>query len=180
MRNTEMNGKTHILGGLTLGVLGATFTKSLPGASVNEIIPFALFLGSCTTGAILPDIDKRKTKISSKHPIISFFIRIFTTHRGITHSPFLYIIITGSLASSYFIDKNIWSYYIFAGISLGYASHLFLDMLNPKGIPLFYPICNKRFNLLNITTGGIIERILYVSFIFIDYLLVKNMVLAMI
>lgn len=44
------------------------------------------------------------------------------------------------------------------GAFVGELSHLFLDMLNPSGIPLLWPIIRKRISLLPIQTGGQMDR----------------------
>lgn len=46
------------------------------------------------------------------------------------------------------------------GAFVGELSHLFLDMLNPSGIPLLWPITRKRISLLPIQTGGKMDRVI--------------------
>lgn len=40
------------------------------------------------------------------------------------------------------------------GLSIGYLSHLILDMFNPTGVPIFYGIYNGKISLANIRTGS--------------------------
>jgi membrane-bound metal-dependent hydrolase YbcI (DUF457 family) len=40
------------------------------------------------------------------------------------------------------------------GLFIGVATHLFLDMLTPAGIPLFAPISYTHIHLLKIKTGS--------------------------
>lgn len=45
--------------------------------------------------------------------------------------------------------------YVFAvGISLGYLSHLILDMFNPTGVPILYGIYDDKISLAKIRTGS--------------------------
>lgn len=45
--------------------------------------------------------------------------------------------------------------YMFAwGISIGYFSHLLLDLFNPTGVPVLYPYSKQRFSVAKIRTGS--------------------------
>ena len=76
-----MNKTTHILGGITFA-LGAGIKLGLPNYSIPAL---GCLVAAASCGALIPDIDKKKTAISSKHPFVSFFVRLFTTHRGFTY-----------------------------------------------------------------------------------------------
>lgn len=164
-----MNKSTHVLGGIALS-LGCGAAISLPEQS---LISLGCLAAASTFGAILPDIDKKNTAISNKHPVISFVVRLVTTHRGITHTLLALLIFAGLL---YFpvralgIAPVIWSYY---GLITGYMSHLILDMLNPEGIPLFFPI-KFKISIFKIKTGGIgeyiVRLILFISVIWLFYM----------
>lgn len=112
-------------------------------------------------GAKLPDIDTKTSTISHKNRIISFFLRIFTEHRGITHTPFLLSIFCVYLNSFAIRINQLWINSIVVGFTIGYMSHLVYDMLNPRGIPLLYPVMKKKFHLARITTGSFSERLFY-------------------
>ncbi|MDO7203025.1 metal-dependent hydrolase [Paraclostridium bifermentans] len=52
--------------------------------------------------------------------------------------------------------------------TIGYASHLFLgDLFTKSGIPLFYPISEKKFSLGFLRVGGRLSNILEILFILI-------------
>lgn len=57
------------------------------------------------------------------------------------------------------------AFYLY-GTTIGYLSHLALDILNKAGIPLFKPLWNTKFHLANVITGtgaeGIIAKIMMV------------------
>lgn len=59
---------------------------------------------------------------------------------------------------------------IFAlGVTVGYISHLLLDMLNPTGVPILYPYSKHRISVANIKTGkheGIVSAICNIITIF--------------
>ena len=88
-----MNKTTHVLGGIALS-LGCGAAISLPEQS---LISLGCLVAASTFGAILPDIDKKNTTISNKHPVISFVVRLVTTHRGITHTLLALLILAGLL-----------------------------------------------------------------------------------
>jgi len=46
--------------------------------------------------------------------------------------------------------------------AIGFASHLLLDLVNRKGIPLFYPL-KKRFSLGLFRSDGLMSRLLFLT-----------------
>lgn len=94
-------------------------------------------------GSVLPDVDKHTSLVGRYIPIIPRLI----PHRTITHGLLF-------AAAAYFLSP-----YLAVGIVL----HLLLDMCNPEGVPLLWPIGKKtripivwRF----MRSGGVIDRIL--------------------
>lgn len=145
-----MNKPTHVMGGIALGV-------GIGVASSTSSIPlFGVLLAGTSIGAILPDIDKKNTSVSHKAPFISFITRLFTTHRGFTHS-LLALAIFGSILYPVTQFGNLVRY-LYYGLIIGYLSHLILDMLNPEGIPLFFPI-KFKISFAKIRTGGKMESL---------------------
>ena len=152
-----MVGKTHIAGGLALvSVSSVVLYKTGMLSSDQMVVQQATLLASAGLGALIPDIDMRGSKISRKNPIISFFCRIFLTHRGFTHSPLALLLF--SAAVLYITKKLGYDYGIWAGmgLSIGYASHILLDMFNPKGVPLLYPY-KEKFSFGKVVTGTWVE-----------------------
>lgn len=123
-----------------------------------------LIIGSSEIGSLLPDIDEPNSKAGRKVKPVSSLIKSAAGHRGVFHSPFIVILLYAvleavktallktqpSLNHLYFI-----SVYdaITTGFICGYISHLFLDMLNARGIPLLWPLSNRRFHLLKLRTN---------------------------
>ncbi len=154
-----MKSSTHIL--------AAGYITMAASLKMNmELDETFIVLAMSSAGSILPDIDKKGSKISEKNlvaGISSSLLRIFTAHRGFTHTiagaGLISILIT--LAINLLplnIENNINS---IIGMSLffGMLSHIVLDSLNPKGVMLIWPLSRKRFNLMNIKTGSISEFI---------------------
>lgn len=161
-----MKGPTHILGAVSVGAVLANYFDT-PFSSLPWVV--------IVISSILPDIDEPSSTISNPskfikkgipRPILEFLdlvvwiialpIRLFTSHRGVTHSLLITLLLSGlifNICKSYLI----WFF-------LGYFSHLFLDFLTPMGIPIFWPISDKKFSLKLIKTGSIPEFFLAAFF----------------
>lgn len=172
-----MLGKTH-------SAVGATTALLVVGGTVAHN-PVSLVTGAivAAAGGLLPDID-----LHSKHSkstaagmialltILSFSkafllndkftinqvvglialvalvaVGLKSNHRGFTHS--ILAIIMFSVAV-YLCVGNLWTWF-----SIGYASHLTIDLLNKKGESLLFPIKTKI--CLNLcASDGITNKIL--------------------
>lgn len=108
------------------------------GAQSASPLPEAILLAFVSqSAALLPDLD----------------LKLKIKHRGVTHS-LLALFIVGALIGWF---GHEW---ITAAAVLGYASHLFLDLLTIHGIELLYP-WHRRINLLRFRTGGVIDGIFF-------------------
>ncbi len=126
-----MTAGTHILAGVVL----ASYLK-LP------VIPAAL-------GSIFPDLDLSKgLPFPPKRTL-------FNAHRGITHHPILVLLLfILSIAIKDLLNRTAGVFLL--SFTVGYASHLILDLLTPLGIPYktgYYP----RLSLKIFKTGKIGE-----------------------
>lgn len=77
-------------------------------------------------------------------------------HRGITHSPFLVMLVFLLLLLLYPGFSPWFQPFYFMlcfGLFVGMLSHLVLDGLTKDGIPLLAPITYKRFRFMRLTTG---------------------------
>lgn len=86
-------------------------------------------------------------------------------HRSFSHSIFAVVII-------YFLLKQIELLTSISNLSffgtVSYASHLFLgDLFTKQGVPLLYPINNKKISLGFLRVGGSLSNILEVLFILV-------------
>ncbi|SHH06818.1 metal-dependent hydrolase [Tepidibacter thalassicus] len=112
--------------------------------------------------------------IKAPFPFISlsifFGIAPWLKHRGFTHS------ILGAMFMYYLlkeIEKLLGLEYIALYGSIGYLSHLFLgDIFTKMGIPIFYPISNKKISLGFIKVGSFIGNIFEAIYIFIYFLII--------
>lgn len=118
----------------------------------NWLIFLLMMLG----GSILPDIDVSSSKINQWSGFLGKVIAFFTTHRGIFHSPLLFIIFF--IILSYF-----WSTYYAWGLIAGYLTHMFGDGITRMGVQPFYPF---KFKVRGpVTVGGLNEGIIAILLI---------------
>ena len=156
-----MVGKTHAIGGvafaLTTSYLIPEFRPGIVG-----IYGTAIFVASASFGALLPDVDTNGR--ISHYPVFNLchlFLRLFgVSHRGMTHSILFALIffILGVITGKLFGTAG---FLIGAGVTVGIFSHILLDMLNPKGVQLFFPL-PMRVHLATIATdtlGDFVMRI---------------------
>ena len=139
---------THMSLGLFVGLL-LTNQFLLP---VNKYV----FLAIIVFASLLPDIDSAYSLLGSKTKVVAMAFR----HRGVIHSLFVMIIFSIILLV---ITPNL--YYLSAFV-IGYFSHLLLDSITPKGIPLFWP-SKKRLNG-SLRTTGFFDWLLLLIFLALD------------
>lgn len=140
-----MTGKTHIIGGITASLAFAQITNYEP----------VLLLGAGAVGALIPDICHGGSKIGRTFPLLSKIINGLFGHRTFTHS-LLFLLLAALLFSTVLPNEA-----IAAGLLVGMASHLLLDMATKNGIKLFFPIkITIRFPL-SVKTGGKAESAVF-------------------
>lgn len=142
-----MRGKTHVAAGTAIGL----FISS----QCNLSLPDTLAVTACAaTGSLIPDIDNVTSKLGRLCAPASLLIQLFIGHRTVFHAPVLY------LTLSYVITRLYPSQLMpILACMAGIASHLILDLFNPAGIPLFWPL-NKRIHLAPFHSGGLFDRLL--------------------
>lgn len=74
------------------------------------------------------------------------------------HAPALYLVVSAVLYYAFSADAFLRVG--IAGVLAGELSHIFLDLLNPSGVPLFWPLTRRRISLLPLQTGGWMDRVL--------------------
>lgn len=136
-----MTGKTHITGGIAASLAFAQITNYDP----------VILLCTGTIGALLPDICHGGSKIGRSFPVLSKLINTLFGHRTFTHS-LLFLLLIGVLLNALSANEA-----AAAGLLVGMASHLVLDMATKNGIKLFFPLkVTVRFPI-TATTGGLAE-----------------------
>ncbi len=132
--------------------MGASF------ACVREfsLIPTAITVAAGGVGGLLPDLDHQKSTITKKLGILGFCCSRLFRHRGVLHAPAFYLAATAILAL--FVGEAGYLQPLLSGLLVGELSHLLLDTLTPKGIPLFWPLYRRHISLLPIQTDGPIDH----------------------
>ena len=84
-----MTKETHSAGGYLFAALAFNEFSSKFLADYNLLYKLLLFIicfQSANLGALIPDLDTKKSYISKKWPYLSKFISKRCKHRGFTHS----------------------------------------------------------------------------------------------
>ena len=166
-----MRANTHIVGGVALATATTAFTGLYQPHSIPEAVALGtFFIIPAIIGSLAPDIDHGNSKASNVNiftKILSVFLRIVCGHRGVIHSP-LFMCILGVLLYGLLVWLGVGNALEIAeGFTIGYFSHLLIDMTNASGIPLFFPFSwesagvPKKYNLLGLREGGIAEFIMW-------------------
>lgn len=152
-----MRGVTHALAGLCIGLAMAQTSQPLGGVAMGL---------AASVGALLPDIDHPRSIVGRRAGFIGGALRLAISHRGMLHSGIaaaivvLVALLAPAVARSYALAA-----------AAGYSSHILLDALTVQGVPLFWP-SRRRFSILPLRTGGLIEMILRGSlFILVLYII---------
>lgn len=154
-----MTGKTHLAAGICTGIALSAFALQpsagaiyLPPSQPLWMLPAGITCAA--VGSLFPDVDWQTSQIGRRVKPISKVINFLFGHRSLFHAPILYLII-------YFLVSTLkpqWQWLSIFFVA-GAASHLLLDMMNVKGIPLFYP-WTKHFWLAKMKNDGKAERII--------------------
>ncbi len=133
--------KTHFVGGILVGsiVAGSSAINPIFGISVAAL------------SSLLPDIDSPHSLIGRPLLPVSFVVEKIEGHRQFFHS------LLAAAVFTMVVNNMFPAYYPFA--LAGYLSHLLLDMLNPEGVPLFWPL-NFRVSIPLVNTGSIFEGVI--------------------
>ena len=128
-----MNKKTPVAFAETLLVAMTVTSPSLSLGSFTVYPGIGIISGSF--GAYIADVDMRNSTAGKQFPILS---KIFT-HRGFTH--------TGTVVAGL----------AFLLLATKVCKDTYCDLLNGKGVPLFWPIVPQRIHIMRIVTGGATE-----------------------
>ncbi len=145
--------KTHLVIGLAVALFFA------PHVSDPVLfMPIVLF------ATLFPDVDSGFSYIG-KNPLAKP-VQMTTNHRGIVHSYTLCI----------FLSILIVFVYPPAALPffLGYSFHLFADAFTVQGIRPFWPI--KAVSKGVIKSGGITDKAIFYTLLFVDILLIVLMI----
>ena len=146
-----MTATTHIGAGLSIGIGISILTASPLSAAVATTT-------AAVAGSLLPDIDTASSKLGRQIAPVSWLIRIVFGHRQMFHSLTFWLIACVGLIIAIPSVLPL----ILSGAA-GVLSHLLLDMLNPSGIALFWPL-SKRYYFARLQCRGVIDYLLTVAF----------------
>lgn len=165
-----MTYRSHRIGGACAGALGIGLIMGIP--KTPEEFGFAITLtGAALLGSLLPDIDHPNSKVSRRNPILAALVNLFLVigktitqmilllcfwmskkrkeqilkgfeHRGIFHTLLMGALVWLLLG----LIPGTFGVVIQWGITLGYLSHLLMDMLTVSGVKLLYPIITHSFH----------------------------------
>lgn len=139
--------------------------------------PKTTLIAAVTGGlaALLTDLDSPQSFMGSRVPLVPSAVRMTLGHRGPLHS---LAAAGGIYALTHWFMPQVFTGLI-SGLNqwifLGYISHLILDMFNPGGVPLLWPV-QGRLSIPLVHTGGLLERFIVfptVSILFL-FLLYKR------
>lgn len=151
-----MNHQAHKVGGVCAATITATLLYANDIQTGNGLIAVVPMLIGGYFGGLLPDIDHPGSKMGRALYPIAWVVNKLFGHRGATHS-LLALLLTSILflLPSFLLDGfPAFLYTQFAiGVSVGFLSHLLLDMSTKSGIPLFYPFIRKSQRIARFTTG---------------------------
>ncbi len=167
-----MLGNTHKIAGLCAGFW---ITDLLEISIFQNPYEYCGIIAASVLGSLLPDADMPNSTIGrelyvaflpiylirSLSRFLSLFIKKASTvsrslsHRGLSHSPLLWIIILFALKAVPWL--NIHMPWLAASLVTGAFTHLILDYFT-GGIPLFAPFSLKRIKPpFSFKTGGYFE-----------------------
>lgn len=142
-----MRGRTHAAAGVCAGICVASHAGLPLGTGI-------LVIASSAIGSLLPDLDTFTSTLGRRTAPVSFLIRLVFGHRTILHAVIPWTLLAVLLCGIY---PDVTTYVSAAAV--GVATHLLLDMLNPAGVPLLWPL-GIRFRLGIFRSGGLCDRLL--------------------
>jgi len=154
-----MTGKVHVAIGFASAL--ALCVQHPAGFDLNGtlILP-EIALITCTAGSYAPDIDLGRSHSGMKHKVASKVIsKAGGGHRGITHTLLIPAIV---LALMIYCQNYLTALPAIAtvclsllfGWELGYLAHIFADMFNGKGVPLFWPLIKGKVHIADLPSDG--------------------------
>lgn len=166
-----MMAKTHLVFSFALGAL----PLSIQGISTFDPLILQSYFAGLALGSLFPDIDEPQSTIGKRTPLLPHLIRLFTPHRGLTHS-FLALMLWTILAfylipfSSSIGGIDIGMFAL--GFAIGNIFHVLGDAMTTGGIPDFiWPLRTRRFvvlpDSLRFSVGSLKEYGWFILFTFL-------------
>ena len=170
-------------GAIAATAMYGTSYLHLDNIDPHYIINASILIGAGAIGSLIPDIDHQNSYISKRNPILAFIVKLLlgianfitkiilslcfwisptrkkailagTEHRGIFHTLLMVILIylLFGILTAYFGE---FGYLLQIGLTVGYLSHILVDMLTKGGVMLLYPAITFKFHypFIRLTTG---------------------------
>lgn len=135
-----MMGKTHLAAGIAVGFCIGTLHSDATTPIYWGVV------GMSALGSLIPDVDHPNSLISQRLLLPFHWL---LKHRGPTHGALVPTML--SLVSFWHSGAD-WAIYL-AAFAMGYWSHLLLDALTIRGIPLLWPV-RRPFRLARLRANG--------------------------
>lgn len=160
----NLQGKVHVAIGV--GALACLCVKYPSGFDFNgiNILPI-ISMATAAAGSYAPDIDSNRTHAGQKHKVASSVVsKVGGGHRGITHTLLFPAIIAGFMI---FVNGYLAQYQYLAtlvqsllfGFEFGWVMHIFADLFNGKGCPVFWPIVQAKVHIMDLPSSGFVPWI---------------------
>lgn len=146
-----MTGKTHVLVGTSALILLSLEHPNGIEFAHNVVQPMYGLI-TVAMGSYAPDIDIPQSHLGQKFKFLSKHL----THRGITHTllvPFLLYSLIYTNVLPFVVNSIIF------GFLFGWIMHIAADLLNRKGVPIFWPLLTSKFHIMCIKTRTMQETI---------------------
>jgi len=141
--------KTHTATSASLSLLPVFLPKDINPFIGMPIDVFLIMFSVIFIFSLLPDLDEPGSFLSQKFPFyfVSFFLSLFTTHRGLTHNFIFSIVFFLFLyAVTLPIHHIEWFHTIFFVAFISYIGHIIGDSMTIGGIKrAFYPFSKSTF-----------------------------------
>ncbi len=162
-----MKGASHLI----LGVGAALLVhRTLPLG--GDAVTVGAALGAAAIGSLLPDIDHDESKLrhmtgtargSLGGCLASPLVALLGGHRALTHTLVAWLIVSLPVLAALAVGAGQG---IALAFSVGYLSHVMADALTVSGVPLWWPVSERRVHALprplRFTTGSVIEYMIVV------------------
>lgn len=150
---------------LLIGSVIAMIASTLPDADIYDNRPFDAIediMKMCAFCFLLQYLDGLSFSITNIYSLLLFAVMLIIVipmpHRGFSHS-----LMCGAIFT-FIVYRICYTEIYTTWFAIAYASHLIIDILNKKGIPLFYPLTKKKVCFKLCDSNGICNNFLCVIF----------------
>lgn len=139
-----------MMAGSHVALGAAAWLVASPHLGLGPAGPAGLLLA--VGASLLPDIDHPKSWVGRRTGSLSVALSAMLGHRGVTHS------LVAIAVCAWVLLHNGAPRWAAEAAAVGYASHLFGDLLTPAGLRLFWPL-RRTFAIPLCRTGSAMEPV---------------------